>query len=113
MNDNQIWNELTSIDQLQVIYEHSKSKAIVVFKHSTRCIVSKMSLKEFESTFEKNDALELYFLDLLNHRDISNELASVFNVRHESPQMLVIKNGVCIYNASHHQIEASDLKKFI
>lgn len=108
------WLSLESIDQLEDIIEISKQKSIVIFKHSTRCFISKSALRSFETEYNiSSDKMDAYYLDLLNHRDISNEIATRFNVVHQSPQILVIKNGVCVYHASHENIQANDLKKFV
>ena len=103
------WQELANLSDLETIKVASFSKPALIFKHSTRCSVSRMSLKQFESEFNQEDALDIWFLDLLNHREISNQIAEMFSVRHESPQVLIIKNGVCSYHASHHHIEAERL----
>jgi bacillithiol system protein YtxJ len=68
-----------------------------------------MALNRLESRWTDNEKIPTYYLDLLNHRDISNEIASVFSVEHASPQVLLIKNGVCVYNASHTDISAADI----
>ena len=103
------WHKLANLSDLESIKEASHTKPALIFKHSTRCSVSRMSLKQFESEFNQEDALDIWFLDLLNHREISNQIAEMFSVRHESPQVLIIKNGVCTYHASHHHIEAEGL----
>jgi bacillithiol system protein YtxJ len=103
------WKELSKLAELDTIIAESVHKPIMIFKHSTRCSVSRMSLKQFESEFNQGDLVDIWFLDLLNHRDISNKIAEVFAVRHESPQVLLIKNGICTYHASHHHIEAASL----
>ena len=70
-----------------------------------------MVLREFESSFAKDQhTVSLYFLDLLAHRDISDEISSEFEVFHQSPQLIVIKNGEAIYNASHNEIKAGAIK---
>lgn len=108
------WLSLESIDQLEDIIEISKQKSIVIFKHSTRCFISKSALRSFEAEYDiSSDKMDAYYLDLLNFRDISNEIATRFNVIHQSPQILVIKNGVCVYHASHENIQVNDLKKFV
>ena len=108
------WLPLESINQLEEIIEISKQKSIVIFKHSTRCFISKSALRSFEAEYDiSSDKMDAYYLDLLNYRDISNEIATRFNVVHQSPQILVIKNGVCVYHASHENIQANDLKKFV
>ena len=108
------WLPLESINQLEEIIEISKQKSIVIFKHSTRCFISKSALRSFETEYNiSSDKMDAYYLDLLNYRDISNEIATRFNVVHQSPQILGIKNGVCVYHASHENIQAKDLEKFV
>ncbi len=108
------WRTLGLMDQLDTLVENSKEKPVVIFKHSTRCGVSRGVLKAFERNYNLNDGqIELYFLDLLANRDISNEIAYRFKVHHESPQMIVIKNGEVVFHDSHHSIDASDLEKYI
>ncbi|WP_300570986.1 bacillithiol system redox-active protein YtxJ [Flavobacterium sp.] len=107
------WSRLTSISQLDDIISLSNEKPIVIFKHSTRCIISRMALKQFEKEFDLLDKITPYFLDLLEHRDISNEIAQRFGVMHQSPQLLLIENGASSYNASHENISAITLKNKI
>jgi len=105
------WNALTQITQLDAIVEESAEKPVVIFKHSTRCSISRMALKNFEREYNLEDSeVAPYFLDLLEHRDISNEIAQKFQVIHQSPQLLLIKNGKSVYNVSHSEIDAEALK---
>lgn len=104
------WIQLTDLKQLDEISELSIEKPVLIFKHSTSCIVSKMALKSFEKEFDLNNNVDAYFLDLLNFRAISNEIATKFNVVHQSPQLLLIKNGLSVYNVSHDRIDAEELK---
>lgn len=104
------WTQLTDILQLQEIEAISNEKPVVIFKHSTRCSISRMALKQFEREFNLNDTVDAYFLDLIEHRDISNEIAQKFNVYHESPQLILIKNGKAVYDVSHSDIDAEALK---
>ncbi len=107
------WKNLTSLDQLTEIEKISKIKPVAIFKHSTRCGISRMVLGQFERELDIEDnTTELYYLDLLNYRNISDEIASRFQVFHQSPQLLVIKNGVSVFDASHQSIAAQDLKKY-
>ena len=90
------WNELTHSDQLQNIIELSNTKPVLVFKHSTRCGISRGVLSKFEQEMEGVDErIVFYYLDLLQYRNISNEIVSKFNVVHQSPQIILIKNGIC------------------
>jgi len=108
------WNALTEIKQLDSIVEESAEKPVVIFKHSTRCSISRMALKNFEREYNLEESeVAPYFLDLLEHRDISNEIAQKFQVIHQSPQLLLIKNGKSVYDASHSEIDAEVLKSKI
>jgi bacillithiol system protein YtxJ len=104
------WIPLQDLGQLNEIITVSNEKPVVIFKHSTRCSVSRMALKQFENEFDLVDKVDAYFLDLLEHRAISNEIASRFGVYHQSPQLLLIKEGKCVYNVSHSDIDAEELK---
>jgi len=105
------WNALTQIAQLDAIVEESAEKPVVIFKHSTRCSISRMALKNFEREYNLEESeVAPYFLDLLQHRDISNEIAQKFQVIHQSPQLLLIKNGKSVYDVSHSEIDAEALK---
>jgi bacillithiol system protein YtxJ len=107
------WKQLTDLAELNTIVKESNEKAVVIFKHSTRCGISRMVLKQFENEFHSHDTITPYFLDLLAHRDISNAIATRFLVAHQSPQMIVIKEGVAVYSASHESIDAAELQHFI
>ncbi|HET8753289.1 MAG TPA: bacillithiol system redox-active protein YtxJ [Salinimicrobium sp.] len=105
------WNQLNDIRQLDTILEESKHQPVAIFKHSTRCGISNMVLKSFRREYEP-DAMgetKLYFLDLLSNREISNEVANRFKVQHESPQLIILKDGEVVYHASHQGIKASSL----
>lgn len=108
------WIPLTDLGQLTEIIETSEEKPVVIFKHSTRCSISRMALKQFENEFDLTlDQVTIYFLDLLAYRDISNAIALNFKVIHQSPQLLLIKNGESVYQVSHSDIEAADLKRWL
>ncbi|PKQ46426.1 bacillithiol system redox-active protein YtxJ [Confluentibacter flavum] len=108
------WIDLNTLSQLQTIKDKSTTKTQVIFKYSTRCSISRIVKNQFVEDYEFNDHdLELYYLDLLTYREISNVVANTFNIVHESPQMLVIKNGIVVLHASHGAINNLDLKRFI
>lgn len=107
-----LWHKLTDISQLQEIQDLSKEQrisAVLLFKHSTRCSISSMALNRLETKWNDNEQIPAYYLDLLNHRDISNEIASLYSVEHASPQVLLIKDGKCIYHNSHNGINALEI----
>jgi bacillithiol system protein YtxJ len=103
------WIPLTDLGQLNEIIARSNEKPVSIFKHSTRCSVSRFALKQFENEFDSADTTETYFLDLIEYRDVSNEIANRFQVVHQSPQILLIKNGKSVYDASHSDIDAREL----
>ncbi len=105
------WMPLADLGQLNEIMDLSHEQPVVIFKHSTRCSISRMALKQFENEFDLEGTVTPYFLDLLNHRDISQEIATRFEVYHQSPQLLLIKEGKSIYDASHSDIDAVVLKE--
>lgn len=104
---------LDKMEQFDEIDEISQTKPLVLFKHSTRCSISRMALKQFDAEFNyPEEKIDWYLLDLLNHRDLSNEIASRYNVMHQSPQIVVIRNGKAVFNESHDSISEEDLKQF-
>jgi bacillithiol system protein YtxJ len=108
------WIPLTELGQLQDIEIKSVTKTQVIFKHSTRCGISRMVIKQFEADYNVTEnALDLYYLDVLSYREISNNIASTFQIMHESPQLLVIKNRVVVAQDSHGGINSLDLSTFI
>ena len=99
------WIPLTETTQLKEIIELSKDKLVVIFKHSTRCGISSGVLSKFEKATDSNtETIAFYYLDLIKYRNISNEIAQVFNVYHQSPQVILLKNGVVVNHASHYDI---------
>ncbi|QOG01450.1 bacillithiol system redox-active protein YtxJ [Flavobacterium sp. MDT1-60] len=107
------WIPLTNLTQLNDIENMSSVKPIVIFKHSTRCSISRFALKQFEKDYDLDETIDAFFLDLIEHRDVSNEIASKFGVYHESPQLILIKDGKAVYDVSHSDIDAETLKSKI
>ena len=107
------WRSLTDLGQLNEIIDLSTEKPVVIFKHSTRCSISRMALKQFENEFDFNEKVVSYLLDLIEYRNISNEIAFRFGVQHQSPQLIVICDGKAVYNDSHESIEAAKLAKHL
>ncbi len=107
------WNYLESMEDLDNAEQQSHEKTIVLFKHSTRCSISRFVLKSFENTYNiPEDKMAIYFLDLIEYRPISNEIAERFEVMHQSPQLIVLKEGKAIFTTSHESIDAADLVQF-
>ena len=108
------WISLNTEAQLSQIKEKSFTVPQVIFKHSTRCSISSMVLDRLErSSAAAPASVDFYFLDLIAHRNISNTIAELFDVYHESPQVLVIKNGECTYDESHMGIRMDEIAEQI
>ncbi|MCB9047086.1 MAG: bacillithiol system redox-active protein YtxJ [Chitinophagales bacterium] len=102
------WTELTNEAQLDAIAEESKTQPVVIFKHSIRCSISAMAKTRLERS-EQPEGIKFYYLDLINYRPVSNKVAEVFSVHHESPQVLLIKGGECVYEESHNGISMEEI----
>lgn len=109
------WIDLNSMDQLDEIGSKSEDRTVAILKHSTTCGISRMVLRTFESDYDldQDEKIDLYFLDLKAHRDISNAIAERFKVRHESPQLIVLKNREVVHHSSHQAISADKLKELV
>lgn len=106
------WIDLNSMQQLADIKELSKTRPQVIFKHSTRCSISTMAKSRLERD-KQPESGDFYFLDLIKHRSISNQIAEDFAVAHESPQILLIKNTECVYEESHSGIQMDEIAEQI
>lgn len=107
------WHPLTRMEQLEEMEKASNDQPVALFKHSTSCGISAFVRRKIESSFKKDGEgnARLYFLDLLAHRDISNEVARRWGVRHESPQLIILRNEKVVDHASHASISASMVQK--
>ena len=106
------WHQLTDMQQLEQLKEASFLEPVLFFKHSTRCSISRMALNRFEREWGDNN-FKVYLLDLLSYREVSNAIADVFEVEHQSPQILLIKNGNCIFHQSHNAISTKNLNQYL
>jgi bacillithiol system protein YtxJ len=102
------WIPLQSESQLEDIKNKSTGRPQLIFKHSTRCPTSAVVKGRLErSTPPEN--IDFYYLDLLNYRPVSNKIVDTFRIGHESPQVLLIRNGECVYDESHMGITMADI----
>lgn len=102
------WVPLQSEDQLNEIIDASSSKPQLIFKHSTRCSISGMAKNRLDKK-DLPEGVDFYYLDLLKHRNLSNKIAETFDVHHASPQVLLIKDGKCVYDESHSGITMEEI----
>ena len=105
------WVQLTNENQLPSLLEESNHRAVMFFKHSTRCSISSMAKSRLENDWDLDEEVTPVYLDLISYRSLSNLLAEKFGVQHESPQIILVKDGMATYNASHSQISVNDIKK--
>jgi len=105
------WKKLTDSTQIEEIKELSNSKPVLIFKHSTRCSVSSMSLDRLLRNWKTEDGEKVvpYFLDLIAFRNLSDQIEKIFGVAHESPQVLIIRDGKAVYDNSHFGISYPEI----
>ncbi len=104
------WIPLHTDLQLQQLIEQSAVKPQLIFKHSTTCSISSMAKNRLERQIAPPN-IDFYFLDLLAYRPLSRAVSEQFNVQHQSPQVLLIKNGQCIYDESHTGISMDEIEE--
>lgn len=104
------WNTLSSSEELTLLKERSFQKPQLIFKHSTRCSVSSMAKSRLEKA-DIPDTIDFHYLDLIAYRPLSTQIAEDFSVWHESPQVLLIQDGECIYDESHMAIRMQDIEE--
>ena len=103
------WIALTNENQLKEIKEKSAERPQAIFKHSIRCGISALAKSRLEKAIPAEN-VDFYYLDLINYRGLSLKVAEEFNVYHESPQILIIKNGECVYDESHMGISMDEIE---
>ncbi|MBL0911019.1 MAG: bacillithiol system redox-active protein YtxJ [Bacteroidia bacterium] len=102
------------LENIQTLSFSKEIDSVLIFKHSTRCPISAMAKNRLERRWDfAPGKVPFFFLDLLKHRDISDRIASLYGVQHESPQVLLIKNGKCIFHASHNAISADAIREHL
>lgn len=106
-----MWKELSENGEIKTLIEDSRNKPVLIFKHSTRCGISSMAKNRLERNWNDKDAesIQTCIIDLIRYRALSQAIADEFQVSHESPQVLLISQGQCIYNASHMGIDYRDI----
>jgi len=105
------WKQLTSASEIDEAKNESSKRPVIIFKNSNRCSISHAALSDFERDLETSPALDadFYMLDVVAYRPVSQQVAEVFDVAHQSPQLLIIKNGQCIFHDSHFGINLKDV----
>jgi bacillithiol system protein YtxJ len=106
---NMQWNHLTLPAQIEEADKVSFTNPVLIYKHSTRCSICSAALSRLERRWPAADAPVPYFVDVLQHRDVSTAIASRYGIEHESPQILLIKDGRCEFSRSHMAIDPAEI----
>ena len=108
------WYKLTKVDQLVNLKQISNEKLVLIFKHSTRCGISRMVWNQFQASADfPKDQVELFYLDLLSYRDVSDAIAQEFQVLHQSPQLIILQHEEVVHHSSHSAIFPSAVEQFL
>lgn len=109
------WISLTDLKQLEEIIAESTQQPVLIYKHSTRCNISRSAFDRLERKWDPAAAgsIKRYFLDLLSYRNVSNRIADMFDVEHQSPQILVILDGKSVLDLSHYDIDFDSIKSVL
>lgn len=102
------WNTINSVDDIELIKNKSHTTPCLIFKHSTRCSISSIAKHRLDNSWN-TDAINPFYLDLIAFRSISNAITNAFGIDHESPQVLLIKDGLCIFHTSHLDISVGNI----
>ena len=105
------WKTIDNTEEFEHAISNSFQQTIAIFKHSTRCSISFVAKKTIERFWAFNN--DIYYIDLIQNRNISNLLASQLNVKHESPQIIVIKDGKAVYHAAHGMIDIQEISEYL
>ena len=102
--------EFQSLESLEQLDEIVVSKGnSIIFKHNTTCPISRNAKRKLQEDGDLlPDNTPVFLVDLIANREISNAVANKLNVKHESPQLLVIKDGKCTYNESLFNISVEE-----
>jgi bacillithiol system protein YtxJ len=106
------WIHLIAEDQLQKIIVKSQEKPQVIFKYSSCCHFSEIVLQRLQKNCCPGE-IDFHFLDLTNYNHISEKVSEVFGVPHQSPQILVINEGHCVFHESHPEISLAGILEHI
>jgi len=110
--DHEIWNEISGGEDLGTIFRNSEEKPQLIYKHSHRCSVCFMAKQELEDISDSiSDIADLYMINVIHQRNLSNTIASELNIRHESPQVIILKDREILWKGSHWDVKGKDIMK--
>lgn len=105
--ENDIWQQIEDPSTIETILEESNNKPQLIYKHSHRCSVCFVAQGNLESAAEEIlQEAEMHFVNVVKSRNISDAIAEQLDLRHESPQAILLKNGEVVWHASHGKIDA-------
>lgn len=102
------WNDLDNISQIKAAISASEHRPQLIYKHSSRCSVCFFAKKQVEEIPETmREQLDLYFVDVIGWREVSDAIAEEFSITHESPQLLIIYDRAVVWHGSHREIQSN------
>mgnify|MGYP000268297740 CR=1 FL=1 len=106
------WTEITELSEWEAALEGSDQQPFVILKHSTTCPVSASALEEFEAYLEEapNETHKYLLVKVIESRPVSNQIAEDLQVKHASPQIILVKNKEQGWNTSHWSITEKHIK---
>ncbi len=107
------WINIKELEQINELKEFSKQKAVVLFKNSPRCFISKFALKNFQNDFSNPTNTNCYMVDVVANRALSQQIAADFDIVHQSPQLLIVFDQKVVYHTSHEGIDANEVEKML
>lgn len=99
-------SEIMNEEDWKLVRDESKKKPVFVFKHSTECPISAGAAYRTNVWLKKahKDAPKIYFVKVIERRPVSQKIEAEVEVKHESPQLLLLKDGKSVWNTSHEAI---------
>jgi bacillithiol system protein YtxJ len=108
------WRLIENMSDLANAMDLSEEVPVLLFKHSTRCSISSMALSTLNRDWQlSEEQCPIYFIDLLKYREVSNEVARLTGVTHQSPQAILLKGRTVVYSASHDAIDAESVENIV
>ncbi|SES05199.1 bacillithiol system protein YtxJ [Gracilibacillus ureilyticus] len=107
-------NELTTVEDWQTVWKHSMDSPILVYKHSTSCMISARAFKQVKA-FQQSETkkIDCYLVKVIESRNVSNEIAKDTHITHKSPQIFLIDKQQIVWNTSHWKITEHRIREAV
>lgn len=108
------WIPLNEPEQIEQVLERSKNKPQIIYKHSTRCAVSSIALFSLQGlSADTKEQADFNFLNVIDQRELSKFVSEKLQIRHESPQLLLIRDGEVEWHGSHYEVKAETVAEIL